>query len=225
VRHFGWLGDGPLPPAADLRPLGWHLIASGSDPLPDVMLIDVVQLRRRMDAARTNLPAPCAFPPHRILVIGVANSAERCRLLSLGFGEAVPPDISLDELHARATRLSERSAMLPMLRQLGRLRLELLAREGFVNNRPLGLHPREFLLLWRLMDTPDQPVDKSTLLRDVWHLSHMPETNSLAVHVSRLRAKLALSGLGGILHSVADGGYRLISGIAEDDDPEAMRRA
>ena len=225
VCHFGWLGDGPVFPGADLRVLGWQLVAPDGATEPDVALIDIANLRRRIDAASPHRGEPCTIPPHRIVVIDVEDSAERGRLLTHGFGEAVAPDITLGELQARARRLSRQSRMLPARRQWGRLRLDLLAREGFVDDRLLGLHPREFLLLWRLMDAPDRPVDKATLLRDVWHLSHMPGTNSLAVHVSRLRAKLALSGLGGMLDSVADGGYRLISAIAEEVGPDAKRSA
>lgn len=43
-----------------------------------------------------------------------------------------------------------------------------------------------------------------------WLMGHVPETNSLAVHVSRLRSKLALSGYDGLVHTVQTGGYVLI---------------
>ncbi|HEX7752057.1 MAG TPA: hypothetical protein VF440_06605 [Novosphingobium sp.] len=46
------------------------------------------------------------------------------------------------------------------------------------------------------------------LRRCVWRLRHMPETNSIPVHVFRLRAKLAVAGLGGALRTV-DSSYLL----------------
>ena len=46
-------------------------------------------------------------------------------------------------------------------------------------------------------------------LRDVWRISQEPETNSVEVHVSRLRAKLALSGCGELIETVPEGGYRV----------------
>jgi DNA-binding response OmpR family regulator len=77
-----------------------------------------------------------------------------------------------------------------------------------VAGRRLGLHPREFALLWRLAECPGEDVSCAALVSDVWRLAARPETNSLAVHVSRLRAKLRVAGLDGMLASTAEG-YRL----------------
>ena len=60
------------------------------------------------------------------------------------------------------------------------------------------------------MDTPGVPVGKLDLLRDVWRMSHVPETNSVAVHASRLRAKLATVGLAGLIQTTPGGGYQLV---------------
>ena len=49
------------------------------------------------------------------------------------------------------------------------------------------------------------------LLYDVWRLSFRPETNSLAVHISRLRAKLRTSGVDGLVETLPGGAYRLAS--------------
>ena len=78
-------------------------------------------------------------------------------------------------------------------------------------DRPIEDAPRDsgvllaFGLLWRLLDQPGQAVSKQTLLRDVWHLRFQPETNSLAVHVSRLRKKLGHA----VIDTVRGIGYRL----------------
>ena len=104
---------------------------------------------------------------------------------------------------------SIRPHMLPSFRDIGCLRLDLLARDGYVRARPLGLHPREFALIWRLADCPGVAVDKKALIRDVWRMAHVPDTNSLAVHVFRLRAKLAIAGLAGLIGSAPSGGYYL----------------
>ncbi len=154
-----------------------------------------------------------AYPHHphdRVLLLGVEDSDERARLLSQGFGDVLCDGAALGEIEARASRLAERAQMLPASRTIGPLRLDLFARDGFVANRPLALHPREFALLWRLADTPGLPVAKPALLGEVWRLSHVPGTNSLAVHVFRLRAKLAAAGLDGLVRTERAGGYRLV---------------
>lgn len=128
----------------------------------------------------------------RALVVGVDDALERARLLRLGFGDAMGPQPELEELEIRALRICEAMQSLPRFRQVGPLRLDLLQRDGVVAGRPLGLHPREFALLWRL--------------------AFRPETNSLAVHISRLRGKLRIAGLDGLIETLPDGAYRLAVG-------------
>ena len=151
--------------------------------------------------------------PHRrlALVVGVGNPAERARLLALGVGDVLGGRATLAEVDARATRIVGLGEVLPRYRGYGPLRLDLLGRDGFVDEKPLGLHPREFALLWRLLEAPGEQVDKTALLRDVWHLKHVPETNSIAVHASRLRSKLEYVGLAGMVQTAASGGYFIAS--------------
>jgi DNA-binding winged helix-turn-helix (wHTH) protein len=61
-------------------------------------------------------------------------------------------------------------------------------------------------------------VSKAELMSDIWRLAFVPETNSVAVHVSRLRAKLALAGLAGLVQTSSTGGYFLASPDFLPDD-------
>jgi len=153
-----------------------------------------------------------AIPAERkwMAMLDVADAQERARLLRLGFGDAVRPGMPIEEFEQRLLRLVERAQALPRHRRHGSLRLDLLAREAFVAGRGVGLHPREFALLWRLADQPGEAVSPAELLGDIWRLAFRPETNSLAVHVSRLRAKLRLSGVDRLIETMPDGSYRLI---------------
>ena len=83
----------------------------------------------------------------------------------------------------------------------GPLTLDLFHRDARAGERWLALHPREFALLWRLAEQPGEPVSLATLLREVWRLEFEPGTNSVEVHVSRLRAKLALAGMPRLIES------------------------
>lgn len=208
MRLFRWFSAGPIPVAFDLRRLGWELIgdSSSSGPNPHVVL-----------GCPHNLPLSewvdlsAASPVQRkwMMMLDVDGSLERARMLRMGFGDALGSRPELEELEVRALRLAAMADALPRYRQHGALRLDLLAREAFVAGRALGLHPREFALLWRLAEMPGEPVSSVELLFDVWRLSFRPETNSLAVHVSRLRAKLRLAGIDGIVETAGDGSYRL----------------
>ena len=89
------------------------------------------------------------------------------------------------------------------------LTLDLFHRDARQGERWLSLHPREFGVLWRLADEPGHRVSRVQLLRDVWRLNHDPETNSVEVHISRLRGKLAEFDCAGLVTTDPRGGYRL----------------
>lgn len=101
----------------------------------------------------------------------------------------------------------ESGTLMPRFRQVGEVTLDLFHRDGRVDDHWLAFHPREFELLWRLAEEQGRKVTKRQLLLDVWRIDHEPDTNSVAVHVARIRSKLEPLGLAGILATHPDGGY------------------
>lgn len=144
------------------------------------------------------------------MVISAATAEERVELLRVGFGEVVSEAIEPGEFEARASRLAEMICWLPRHRRFGDLELDLLAREAYGCGKSLNLNPREFALIWRLADRPGAPVSKQDLIQDVWRMGFVPETNSIAVHMSRLRRKLGFVGMSGVIATASGGGYCLI---------------
>jgi DNA-binding winged helix-turn-helix (wHTH) protein len=192
----------------DLRRLGWTLCHGESGRRAEcrhVLLVDARALRR---GEREGMAA-ADWPAWRLLMLGVEEPAERAALLTLGCAEALAAAIGLRELEARARRIDEMFGMLPRWRTVGPLTLDLFHRDARRAGRWLALHPREFGVLWRLADAPGKRVTRQQLLRDVWRLNHEPETNSVEVHVSRLRGKLAELGCEGLVMTDPRGGYRL----------------
>jgi DNA-binding response OmpR family regulator len=100
-------------------------------------------------------------------------------------------------------------ALIPRFCEAGEVTLDLFHRDGRVDDRWLGFHPREFELLWRLAQQPGVPMTRKQLLVDVWRIDFEPETNSVAVHVARVRGKLTPFGLASILATHPEGGYFL----------------
>lgn len=205
---FRWWNASPLPTRYDLRRSGWALVdcgdgSGGAGSCP--VLVDA----RHLDAAGwVSLLSAREGPARgRVLLLGVGDPHERARLLRLGFGDVQGRRIALPELDARAARIAEAAAAVPRRRTFGPLTLDLLRRDGFAGGKALGLHPREFALLWRLLETPGEVLSRAALYAQVWQRSHLPETNSIAVHVFRLRAKLALAGLGAMVRTAPSGGY------------------
>lgn len=111
--------------------------------------------------------------------------------------------------NAALTDIPDGNTLIPRFREAGDVTLDLFHRDGRVEDRWLGLHPREFELLWRLAEEPGHRLTRQQLLADVWRIDFEPESNSVAVHVARVRGKLERFGLAGILATHPDGGYML----------------
>ena len=200
---FEWVSSRALPVRFDLRARGWRLRGPGCTEPGCARLVEGED------------PDGVASSPHRrrTLILGVSDSDARARWLELGVGDALPGEVGLAELDARARGIVARQfagVAAPSLAQ-GRLRLDPLLRDARADGRRLYLHPREFLLLWRLAAAEGASVPRKTLLRDVFDLRFDPGTNRLAVHVCRLRKKLADAGLTSLLATgPGDGGYALV---------------
>lgn len=209
MAFFGWIADGADPlPRWDLREHGWELCHGTCGCRAECRHVLICDTRRLTAAQRFAL-AEADRPAWRLIMLGVEVPAERAQLLTLGCAEALPADTDLFELQARARRVSDMFGMLPRWRNLGPLTLDLFHRDARRGPRWLNLHPREFGLIWRLADVPGERVTRRQLLKDVWRINHEPETNSVEVHVSRLRAKLAAAGCEGLVETAPQGGYRL----------------
>ena len=74
--------------------------------------------------------------------------------------------------------------------------------------RQLGLTGIEFRILAALMRNSGQLVTYAQLAEAVWAVTTGPESNSLEVHVSRIRQKLEQDGASRLIHTVRGLGYR-----------------
>ena len=209
LPQFQWFAPGPVPDGCDLRRLGWTLVEPEIEPAQAEAPPLIAMPHRAVVSDWVMLVGASPKRRKRALAVGIEDAGERARLLRMGFGDAIGGTLDLEEIEVRALRIDQTMRSLPRERTLGPLKLDLLVRDAFVAGRGTGLHPREFLLLWRLTEEPGVAVPASELRSDVWRLAFRPETNSLAVHVSRLRAKLRTAGLEGLVETRSDGAYRL----------------
>src|SRR5665213_2033650 len=77
--------------------------------------------------------------------------------------------------------------------------------------RQLGLTGIEFRILAALMRSRGQLVTYEQLAEAVWAVTTGPESNSLEVHVSRIRQKLEGGGEARLIQTVRGIGYRFIA--------------
>ncbi len=96
----------------------------------------------------------------------------------------------------------------PTLLSRGALSLKLVARQAFLDGKPLPLTRLEFDLLAHLLKAPvGKPATRQDLLSGVWNYPQDVETRTLDKHVETLRRKLGA--FGGLIETVHGVGYRL----------------
>ncbi|GII58881.1 sensory transduction protein regX3 [Planotetraspora thailandica] len=94
---------------------------------------------------------------------------------------------------------------------IGDVELDVSAYQVKVAGTIVHLPLREFELLHYLMRNADRTVTREQIMRHVWHSTDTISTNTIAVHVKRLRARLG-DDEDKMIQTVRGVGYRLVSG-------------
>ena len=170
-------------------------------------------LAQRGLTARSSGPACCAAlvaegreRPVCPAVVEAATPAAAGRLLDDGADDVVLRTDPDSLVAARLAALVRRAH--PGQVQVGEITIDTLERRATLRGEPLALLPREYALLLYLARHVGVVADHATLHRAIWGRGFHPGTNVIAVHVSRLRGKLADSGV--TLITDRGRGYRLV---------------
>ncbi|WP_426513608.1 response regulator transcription factor [Dactylosporangium sp. McL0621] len=150
--------------------------------LPDMTGLDLcLTLRARSDAG--------------ILIIGAGNDREDAAVAALdrGADDYLAKPYGLRELVARIRALLRRCAATarrhPAVIAAGPIALDPAAHTATLTGRPLDLPLKEFQLLETFVRNPGRTLARDQLLGAVWD-SVDDDSNTLNVHVKRLRAKI-----------------------------------
>jgi len=174
---------------------------------PDVVLLDLMlpdndgpeifeQFRANTDAALVGISAK-------------SSVSDRIAGLKQGADDYVAKPFALEELKARVEAVIRRHRGNGGSRLVvGDVALDLSEGLAERNGRALGLTGIEFRLLAALMRNRGRLVTYSQLAEAVWSQDAGPESNSLEVHVSRIRQKLEAGGEPRLVHTVRGIGYR-----------------
>lgn len=93
---------------------------------------------------------------------------------------------------------------------VGGVELDAQAYQVRVEGRIVHLPLREFELLQYLMNNANRTVTREQIMRHVWHTGSSTSTNTIAVHVKRLRARLG-DDEDTLIQTVRGVGYRLVT--------------
>ena len=169
-------GNGALRLATDSR-FDLIILDLGLPGLDGIELLE--QLRRRADTTP-------------VLILS-ARDAARDRVLGLNAGadDYLVKPFDLDELFARLHAIERRRRGLSTNRvQHGKLLLDIGAMMVFYAGVPIELQRREFMLLKKLLENPNQVHSRGQLEQSIYGWEGDVESNTIDVHVHHLRRKL-----------------------------------
>jgi DNA-binding response OmpR family regulator len=131
-----------------------------------------------------------------VLVLTARNrTEERIAGLDAGADDYLGKPFELAEVEARLRALVRRASGTADRVQLGELMLDRTASRFFVHGEALEMPAREYEVLWELMTPPGRVVNKRALSEKLSDLDDALGDNALEAFVSRLRKRLAGSGV------------------------------
>ncbi|MGB3832478.1 MAG: response regulator transcription factor [Mesorhizobium sp.] len=141
-----------------------------------------------------------------IILTALDQISDRIQGLNAGADDYMTKPFDLSELSARLNAVARRYSGNPNpLVEIGDLQVDLAARAVARGGRPVDLTAREWALFEAFVQRPGQVMSKAQLEERLYAFGAEVESNTIEVHVSRLRKKLGRS----VLDTVRGIGYRL----------------
>jgi two-component system OmpR family response regulator len=141
-----------------------------------------------------------------IILTALDQVSDRIEGLNAGADDYLVKPFDLTELSARIRSVARRYAGNPNpMIKLGTLEIDLAARSVRKEGRLIPLTAREWVLFETFLQRPGQLLSKAQLEERLYSFDTEIESNTIEVHVSRLRKKLGHS----VIETERGLGYRL----------------
>lgn len=160
--------------------------------------LDGTEVLRTVRVTGSNIP---------VLILSARDAVkDRIIGLDLGADDYLVKPFDLDELLARMRVLERRRSGLPVNQlQLGGLVLDLATSSVSWKGDPIELQRREFMLLKRLVEHPQQVFSRTQLEESLYGWGDGVESNAIDVHVHHLRKKISPA----VIKTIRGVGYRI----------------
>ena len=148
---------------------------------------------------------------------------DRIKGLDLGGDAYLAKPFAFSELLALIRSLVRRSSRRSLERaiEIGDLSIDPFARVAVRQGQRLDLTPKEFSLLLLLASRPGEVLSRAMISEEVWNIRFDPGTNSVDVHIRRLRAKVDDPWPEKLIRTVRGVGYAIGAG----NEPPAFNGA
>lgn len=159
----------------------------------DLVLLDLMLPGMAGEKVLENIRATSSTP---VIIISAKNEKEtKIQTLRSGADDFIVKPFDIDEVSARIDSVLRRYkfANITQKEQLTfkDIALDVDGKTVFVKDAEISLTVREFNILKLLMSSPTKVFSKSNLYESVWKEPYHGDDNTVNVHVSNLRSKLA----------------------------------
>lgn len=182
----------------------------------DLVLLDLMLPGKNGEAILAKITERESTP---VIIISAKNDQHiKVDSLRAGADDFISKPFDVEEVSARVDSLLRRYQLAnqpPKQRKLSYkdITLDLDARTVVVNGLKLTLTVREYDILVLLMSSPKKVFSKSNLFESVWKEPFYGDDNTVNVHISNLRNKLAKANPNeGYIETIWGMGYRLNNG-------------
>lgn len=152
-----------------------------------------------------------------VIIISAKNEQHtKISSLRIGADDFISKPFDVEEVSARiesVLRRYKRSNEMPkQVLTYKDIEIDLDAKTVFVNNKHISLTVREYAILELLMSSPKKIFSKSNVFESVWKEPFYGDENTINVHMSNLRSKLANANRGEeYIETIWGMGYRMKS--------------
>lgn len=145
-----------------------------------------------------------------ILLLSVRDETDvKVCALDAGADDYLTKPFSLAELSARVRALLRRpSAIEPEVLEYKNLRVDVKRHLAVLDEKPLTLTRKEFMLLVYLMQNSGFVLSRGMILEHVWDINADPFSNTIETHVASLRRKLGDTDTNDYIVTISGRGYR-----------------